>query len=133
MKPNGMWVKLANEMKTMRLNYLKLPQLGTSVVLLAASGKRIELHIKPVEEGLFSLIALGGISNEQPHKVKSQGPYHRSQQALGAANAIINALTSRGYCISESVTQWQIPAQRQLRKIRDKRRQHAVNYTFEPV
>lgn len=102
-------------------------------MLLAASGKRIELHIKPVEDGLYSLIALGGISDEQPHKVKSQGPYHRSQQALGAANAIINALTSRGYCISENTAQWQIPAQRQLRKIRDKRRQHAVSYTVEPV
>ncbi|WP_299979540.1 hypothetical protein [uncultured Pseudoteredinibacter sp.] len=118
---------------TMRLNYLKLPQIGTSVVLLAASGKRIELHIKPVEDGLYSLIALGGISDEQPHKVKSQGPYHRCQQALGAANAIINALISRGYCVSETVAQWQIPAQRQLRKIRDKRRQHAVSYTVEPV
>lgn len=124
---------LHKEAKTMRLNYLKLPQIGKSVVLLAASGKRIELHIKPVEDGLYSLIALGGISDEQPHKIKSQGPYHRSQQALGAANAIINALGSRGYCISESMPQWQIPAQRQLRKIRSKRQQNAMSYTVEPV
>lgn len=116
----------------MRLNYEALPKIGTSVVLLAASGKRIELHIRPVEDGLFCLIALGGISKEQPYKIKSQGPYHRAQQARGAANAIIGALNSRGYCTSQCSPHWQLPAQRELRKIRSKRKQHAVNYTFEP-
>ncbi|MCV6615555.1 MAG: hypothetical protein OIF35_11295 [Cellvibrionaceae bacterium] len=124
---------MRKKIKATRLSYTKLPAIGTSLVLLAASGKRIELHIKPLNEGLFCLIALGGISNEQPHKIKSQGPYQRSQQAVGAANAIINALTSRGYCYSETNCQWTLQAQRQLRSMRDKRRQHAVKYTIEPV
>jgi len=117
----------------MRLNYASLPAHGTSLVLVAACGKRIELFVKPMEGGLFTLVALGGISNELPHKVKSQGPYHRLQQAQGAANAIINALTSRGYCVSEQLNQWSIAAQREIRKIRKKRNDNLPNYTFEPL
>lgn len=101
----------------MRINYLLLPKQGVSIVLLAASGKRVELYLRPICDQFFGLVALGGISNGLPHKVKGHGPYLHLRQVQGAANSIITALTSRGYCISEQYNQWEIPAQREMREI----------------
>lgn len=116
----------------MKLHYLHTADQLRSLVL-SDSRRRIELHIKPVDEELWVLVALAGDPEMQPERAKCQGPYHDARQAEGALRGIAAALIEQGYdVVAKSHPVWTICAQRHAREVREGRELHSGQYSFDP-
>ncbi|MFE8070033.1 hypothetical protein QQM79_03150 [Marinobacteraceae bacterium S3BR75-40.1] len=116
----------------MKLHYLHTSDRLRSLVL-SDDRQRIELHIKPLDDDHWALVALAGKPDDQPGRVKCQGPYHRAEQAEAALRGIAASLIEQGYQVSTRLhAVWTIAAQRHANAIREGREAHSGDYAFDP-
>jgi len=117
----------------MKLQYAKaIPSDTAPLVLVNGEGRRVEIHLRHDEAGLFTLLAFSGDGN-WPERSTSQGPYYRIDQASGARRAIASALMIQGYVVDEAgYAIWNLAAQRSINALCESHRQHPVDTRFDP-
>jgi len=117
----------------MKLQYAtSVPPDTAPLVLVNREGRRIEIHLRHDEAGLFTLLAFSGNGN-WPERSTSQGPYYRIDQAAGARRAIASALMAQGYAVDEDgYPIWSLAAQRDINALCESHRQNPVDTRFDP-
>jgi hypothetical protein len=116
----------------MKLHYLHTGE-SLRILVMGRDSKRIELHVRPVGESVWALVALSGDPSRQPGRNKCQGPYQSAQEAEGAMRAIAQALLEQGFTVERAVHPiWAVQAQRLARAIRDGREANTGDYLFDP-
>ncbi|MAA64545.1 MAG: hypothetical protein CL581_07195 [Alteromonadaceae bacterium] len=102
-------------------------------LVLQRDGRRIELHVKPVGEDTWALVALSGPDNGQPEWHKCQGPYRSASQAESALRGVAGSLLAKSYDPAPSLhVVWTVSAQRHARTIRRDRDASEGHYIFDP-
>lgn len=102
-------------------------------LVLIRQGRRVELHIKPVGEDVWALVALGGPQQQPPERHRCQGPYHGPAQAEAALRGAAGSLLESGYLPHpESHVVWSVMAQRLVRHLRHERDADTGRYRFDP-
>ena len=95
--------------------------------------RRIELHVKPVGEETWALVALSGTNHGQPERHKCQGPYKSASQAEAALRGVAGSLLAQSYePAPKAHAVWTVNAQRHARTIRRDRDANAGVYVFDP-
>lgn len=116
----------------MKLHYLHTGE-SLRVLVMVRDERRVELHVKPIGEDTWALVALAGDPGYQPARHKCQGPYHDPAQAEAALRAVAVALLEQGYRVVREVHAiWTVQAQKVARAIRDRREANAGDYVFDP-
>lgn len=102
-------------------------------LVLSREGWRIELHVKPVGEDVWALVALSGAQDSQPQRRKCQGPYHSASQAEAALRGVAGSLMGDAFTPNPHThAVWSVQAQREARTIRKGRSENAGDYAFDP-
>ncbi len=102
-------------------------------LVLIRQRRRLELHIKPVGEQAWALVAMSGEGEHQPDRQRCQGPYRSIAQAEAALRGAAGALLETGYQAQpDSHVVWSVVAQRLARGIRQDRDTNEGRYQCEP-
>lgn len=102
-------------------------------LVLWHSQRRVELHIKKVDSGVWSLIALAGRPEGQPDLTRCQGPFRDQERAETALRRLAGNLLERGYEPSrDEPVQWTVCAQRLARNLRQQAQANDGKYVFDP-
>lgn len=102
-------------------------------LVLKRGKRRVELHIKKVDSGIWSVVALAGEPEGHPDVTRCQGPYHDRERAGSALRVLTGNLLERGYepCRKETA-QWTVRAQWLARDLRQKAQANQGKYVFDP-
>jgi len=114
------------------LGYNSIVGFPCVLVDCGSSARRIELHIKSNGDDTYSLLCFSGLSTFQPAKQKLQGPYHRQQQAVASARAIITCLFEQGFVVVTEPVIWSLLAQQLANQQSAWHRQHQGKDDFDP-
>lgn len=102
-------------------------------LVMTRGERRVELHIKPVGEDVWALVAMSGEDEHQPERHRCQGPYTSATQAEAALKGMAGSLLEAGYeAQPESHVVWSVMAQRLARDIRQDRKGREGNSPFDP-
>ncbi|PAV25959.1 hypothetical protein C8D92_10533 [Tamilnaduibacter salinus] len=102
-------------------------------LVLSREDWRIELHVKPVGDNIWALVALSGARDSQPQRRKCQGPYHSAGQAEAALRGVAGSLVGDAFEPRPGAhAVWSVQAQREARTIRQERAESAGDYAFDP-
>lgn len=116
----------------MKLHYFHGRAPLTTLVLCQGE-RRVELHIKKVDSGIWSLVALAGDLGGHPDVTRCQGPYHDQDRAGSALRALTGNLLERGYEPNrDEPAQWTVKAQRLARDLRQRAEANEGKYVFDP-
>lgn len=87
-------------------------------LVMISNGQRIELHIRPVGDGLWGLVALTGPDNGQPDGQLRRGPWKTAARAESVLRSLAGGLMGRGFepCPADYAV-WSVTAQRLARRI----------------
>lgn len=103
------------------------------VLVMTRQERRVELHIKPVGEQTWALVAMAGEGEHQPERHRCHGPYRSIAQAEAALRQVAGSLLESGYQAQpESHVVWSVRAQRLARDIRRDRDAHEGKSPFDP-
>lgn len=118
----------------MHLNYLPAAPQAEVLVLRNERGWRIELFVLGNDDQSYSLLAVSGEeASRQGARVKFQGPYQIRELALAARSAIAAQLQKSGFAIeSEAIACWRLQAQREIRLLRNTRKDNYPDCRFNP-
>lgn len=95
--------------------------------------RRVELHIKKVDSGVWSVVALAGGPDGQPDITRCQGPYHDRERAESGLRQLTGSLLEQGYEPSrQEPVQWAVCAQRLARELRQQAQANNGRYRFDP-
>lgn len=85
---------------------------------MTSEGQRVELHIRPVAQGLWGLVGLCGADQAQPEGQFRRGPWKTQARAESVLRSVAGTLMGRGFepCPSDYVV-WSVTAQRLARTI----------------
>lgn len=80
--------------------------------------QRIELHIRPVGDGVWGLVALAGPGQGRPDGQFCRGPWPTQARAESVLRSVAGTMMGKGYepCPTDYVV-WSVPAQRLARTI----------------
>ncbi|WP_341937280.1 PA4575 family protein [Marinimicrobium sp. C2-29] len=116
----------------MRIQYSLTVPSGSAPLVLTSGPRRVEIHLRHDEAGLFALIAFAG-EEGPPERTIMQGPFQSLEEAVGARRAIATPLLEQGYCVdSDTYPIWTLAAQRSINAVREGHRANVVNYRFDP-
>ncbi|MFW5824889.1 MAG: hypothetical protein ACOCVV_07965 [Marinobacter sp.] len=102
-------------------------------LVLWRSERRVELHVKKVASGVWSVIALAGRPDGQPDATRCQGPYQDRERAEAGLRQLTGSLLERGYDPSRNEpVQWTVCAQRLARDLRLQAQDSDGRYRFDP-
>jgi hypothetical protein len=102
-------------------------------LVLWRDGRRVELHIKKVDSGVWSLVALAGELDGHPDVTRCQGPYRDQDRAASALRVLTGNLLERGYePHRDEPVQWTVRAQRLARDLRERAQANEGKYVFDP-
>ncbi len=117
----------------MYLRYLESAPQSEALRLDNKQGWCVELYILRNDDDSHSLVALSGRPQIQARRVKIQGPYQMRAQALAARSAIAAQLEVTGFSVSQHASpQWRLQAQREIRAVRELRKQNTPDCSFDP-
>jgi hypothetical protein len=87
-------------------------------LVMMSDGQRIELHIRPVGEGRWGLVALAGPDQGRPDGQFCRGPWPTQARAESVLRSIAGTMMGKGYepCPADYVV-WSVTAQRLARTI----------------
>lgn len=87
-------------------------------LVMALEDHRIELHIRPVGEGLWGLVALAGPERGRPDGQFCRGPWKTQARAESVLRSVAGTMMGKGYepCPGDYVV-WSVVAQRLARTI----------------
>jgi hypothetical protein len=87
-------------------------------LVMLQGGQRIELHIRPVGDGLWGLVALAGPDQGRPDGQFRRGPWKTQARAESVLRSIAGTMMGKGYepCPGDYVV-WSVTAQRLARTI----------------
>lgn len=102
-------------------------------LVLQRDERRVELHIKKVDSGVWSLVALAGDADGHPDISRCRGPFHDQDRAASALRALTGNLLERGYePHRQEPAQWTVKAQRLARDLRQQAQANEGKYVFDP-
>lgn len=95
--------------------------------------RRLELHIKKVSGGIWSVLLLAGGPDGQPDVTRCRGPYPDREKAEAALRQLAGNLLEQGYSPSrDEPVQWTVCAQRLARDLRQQAEANQGHYRFDP-
>ena len=85
---------------------------------MVLEGHRVELHIRPVGEGLWGLVALAGPDQGRPDGQFRRGPWKTQARAESVLRSVAGTMMGKGYepCPGDYAV-WSVTAQRLARTI----------------
>lgn len=103
------------------------------MLVLENGERRIELHVRALDDEAWALVALAGDPQGQPSRHRCQGPYTQARQAEAALRAIAAILLEQGYR-SERCWHpvWGVNAQGLIKRMRNARQASTGNEQFDP-
>lgn len=95
-------------------------------LVMIRDGHRIELHIRPVGEGLWGLVALAGPDQGRPDGQFRRGPWKTQARAESVLRSVAGTMMGKGYepCPGDYAV-WSVTAQRLARTIGTADAEHA--------
>ncbi|WP_417567121.1 hypothetical protein [Marinobacter sp.] len=95
-------------------------------LVMVMDGHRIELHIRPVGEGLWGLVALAGPDQGRPDGQFRRGPWKTQARAESVLRSVAGTMMGKGYepCPGDYAV-WSVTAQRLARTIGTADAEHA--------
>ncbi len=95
--------------------------------------RRLELHVKKVVGGVWSVVILAGGAQGQPDTTRCRGPYHDREKAESALRHLAGALLEQSYRPNrEEPAQWSVCAQRLARNLRLQAEANNGRFQFDP-
>lgn len=90
------------------------------VLVMLRGADRLELHIRPLADGGWVLVALSGPDQGQPAGHHCQGPYQTQSRVESILRSTAGNLMQQGFepCPSDHVV-WPVTAQRLVRSLRE--------------
>lgn len=87
-------------------------------LVMLQGGQRIELHIRPVGDGLWGLVALAGPDQGRPDGQFRRGPWKTQARAESVLRSIAGTMMGKGYDPRpRDYVVWSVTAQRLARTI----------------
>ncbi|MBU2953140.1 hypothetical protein [Marinobacter sp. F3R08] len=87
-------------------------------LVMLRDDQRIELHIRPVGDGLWGLVALSGTDQERPSGQLLRGPWKTVVSAESTLRSIAGSMMGEGYDPKpDDYVLWSVAAQRLARTI----------------
>ena len=101
-------------------------------LVLWRNERRVELHVKKVDSGIWALVTLAGNLEGHPDVIRCQGPYRDQDRAASALRVLTGNLLERGYePRREEPVQWTVRAQRLARDLRQRAEANEGKYVFD--
>jgi hypothetical protein len=87
-------------------------------LVMVKEGQRIELHIRPVGDGRWGLVALSGPNQGRPDSQFCRGPWSTQARAESVLRSVAGTMMGKGYDPKPAdYVVWSVTAQRLARAI----------------
>jgi hypothetical protein len=101
-------------------------------LVMTRDDRRVELHIKNLDDDIWTLVAMSGATAHQPDRLRCQGPYRSAAQAEAMLRGVAGSLLGKNYQAKpEAHVVWSVAAQRIARGIRRDRDGQSGHYRFD--